>query len=123
MQVGTALKTALTLDRDRSATDLDQCYITVMANLDHILPPMSLLDPVGEARRTLRKFRARLPDQIIDAVRSLTEAQINYAETRRGPAAEYANYDEIEAAELRLRRLLADALDVTVEECDASHGE
>ena len=82
---------------------------------------MSLLDPVGEAKRTLRRERARLPDQIIDAVNSLVTAQIEYAETRRGPSAEWASTDTIEVAELRLRRLLATALDVTVEECDESH--
>jgi len=94
-----------------------------VARFTDVLPPMSELDPacLGEARRMLRKSRARLPDKIIDAVNSLCTAQIDYARSRQSIGGEYANPDEIGLAEKRLREHLAEALDVSVAECDASH--
>lgn len=45
-------------------------------------------------------------EQVVEALGEYVDAKLDYAETRRGPAAEYANPDPVDKAATRLQGLL-----------------
>lgn len=59
------------------------------------------------AREAEQPAKMSFADEVVEAVGELVDAKIDYAETRRGPAAECANRDPVYKAEARLTALLA----------------
>lgn len=45
-------------------------------------------------------------EQVVEALGEYVDAKLDYAESRRGPAAEYANPDHVDKAATRLQGLL-----------------
>lgn len=64
------------------------------------------------SQRTLDRMEAERPntmsfgEQVVEALGEYVDAKLDFAETRRGPAAEYANPDPVDKAATRLQGLL-----------------
>lgn len=59
---------------------------------------------------TARIDREVKRNALMDALGDYIDARISYAETRRGPAAEYASTDEIDKSAKHLEKALDDVL-------------
>lgn len=54
-----------------------------------------------------RAAKMSFAEEVVEAIGELVEAKLDYAETRRGPGAEFANHDPVYRAEERLQGLLS----------------